>query len=188
MMKQEDVKKVLQMVADQTITPQNAASIIASWKEQGFSLSFDPEILTLLNKVSSTEDKKTTQSMEDILKHEMTNIIANTLKMELSEVELGKPIQSYGIDSVTAAEITMYFRDKYSIPLTPPMLFEMRNLNEYIAQILAQYRQQIEKYYQNKSATFNAEQRPEKNQQERPPASKEDFADLWQTGENALKK
>lgn len=153
----DEIKKILQLVANGDISPEDAETIFDRWKEQGKQIVIDS---TALNHLSKNVSKPVTENKSEVINHgdepvnltdilsaEMTGLIATIFKINPNQVSLAMPIKNYGIDSVSASQITMHFKDKYQLQITPPMLYEVRSLLEYIEQLINLYRPQLANYH-----------------------------------------
>jgi len=162
----DELEKILQLVSNGSLSQADAMAIFQNWREQGKQILINKELLTLLTERASiikpetgTETKikekpVAQQNIFDILGNEIIAIAAKSLKINAEELSLTTPMESMGMDSVIAAEITVHFKEKYRISITPPMLFEVRNFSEYIDLLFANFKDIFTSYYKHDTVEF----------------------------------
>jgi acyl carrier protein len=187
----DEIKKILQLLADKTISPEDGVAIFERWKSQGRDVRIHPAILNSINKKGSSETKLTkpkepeaivkedNRNIEDILTDEVISVMASFTKIEPDQISLKVSLQNYGMDSVSAANITNYFANKYQISLTATLLMEVRNLEEYSQLLLSQFRDKISYYYREQKVADKPDLTPAPKEQSLVEGEGRDLDAMW---------
>ncbi|RXJ69413.1 hypothetical protein CS022_23850 [Veronia nyctiphanis] len=78
---------------------------------------------------------------------ELTQAVAQILKMDIALVTADTDIRDFGFDSINVVELTRVLNERYDVNITPPQLFEHATLASVAEFLLTEYPEQVSAYY-----------------------------------------
>ncbi|WP_412756908.1 SDR family NAD(P)-dependent oxidoreductase [Legionella bozemanae] len=124
-------------VHEVVLSPQGAIPKTGSGKLQRKKAQrlFNEQNLAILTQDSPEKPTGNQHATRD-KEHQFTTLIANVLKIDEKEIDLGAPLSRYSFDSINIIQLTALLNETYQLSLSPAALYEYTTLAEFYTDLL----------------------------------------------------
>lgn len=124
-------------VHEVVLSPQGAIPKTGSGKLQRKKAQrlFNEQNLAILTQDSPEKPTGNQHATRD-KEHQFTTLIANVLKIDEKEIDLGAPLSRYSFDSINIIQLTALLNETYQLSLSPAALYEYATLAEFYTDLL----------------------------------------------------
>ncbi|MGA9770376.1 MAG: amino acid adenylation domain-containing protein [Blastocatellia bacterium] len=83
---------------------------------------------------------KEAESSRDALQQSLVTLLANAFKVSITAIEVDRPLTAYGLDSLTAIELSQAIETKFGVSLSIGTLFDCPTVSDLVAEVQARLR------------------------------------------------
>ncbi|MBA2654799.1 MAG: AMP-binding protein [Gammaproteobacteria bacterium] len=94
------------------------------------------------------------------LMSDFKTILASAFRLDPHHIDLHADVSSFGLDSITIVQFIALFNEKYGLTLSPAVMYEYVNFDEFINDILKQYPLSFQGYYSDKELPSKVSENP----------------------------
>ncbi|MFJ1268719.1 SDR family NAD(P)-dependent oxidoreductase [Legionella lytica] len=119
------------------LTPKGAIPRTGSGKLQRKKCQQAYEAQTLTRLHGDNRPQATVAAHDDSLKAHFSALVAKILQLELSQIDLYKPLSRYAFDSINIIKLISLLNEHYQLNLSPATLYEYATLAAFYNEVLA---------------------------------------------------